>query len=239
MNLDLSQTAVSDLIDKLSYKASTSPEAKLADCIGSPNEAFILGMYFSDWEYSIAMPHFLRIDVRHVTDSLKAAVPQFQFWTKKYLDEGNNPNEYLKYSSYILDNMFFDKKDKDLSMELAVYLGTQWGKMNGIGFDYSLSNTLVTVRCSSGPMFIGVVKRLQAHEAILLKAHEIKSSCRDFDGAMDYGTVGKLLPCVMLFDVTEIRPCIPETIVPFLQRTGITDYNQLTGIQQKDKDAKD
>lgn len=232
MKLDISSIHEEDLKDKLGYIYDTEPDSTFARCIHTVNEAFLLGMYFKKWDKDIYLPRRVCHTVRHITELLKPHVHQINYWSKRYIKEGNDIKNILAFSEYILSHFVSD--DTYVISLVALHLGMKYGQNHGLWWELSFVNHVVLVRTSSDHIFLGICRQWEEGELILAQAHELVHKCEStIDGMLEKGEACDVIDTTLITDAVEIRDCSIDQLKVFCKRLDLHTYDEpLNKIEQ-------
>lgn len=201
-----------DLKDSISDLIEDGCDGGLESFAPDAQSAFLLGMYWRKWGFHY--PSALKRDIRHLKESLDPVDAEFEFWKGKFA-EGKDPDgetNWLEFTNYVLDKMVSITKRQRLL--LSFFLGQGLGRITGLWTDWSFEDQLCFVRCSSGPVFIGVVKEhwdtfTGLSEAIELKTEKEMPSVSD---VIRSGKPSAAVSTLLVTDTAEITPCSTETL---------------------------
>ena len=232
MKLDISSIQEEDLYDKLSHIYNTEPDSAFSRCIHTVNEAFLLGMYFKRWDSDIYLPMRVRQTVRHITKLVEPHQHQIDYWSKKYIKDGNDMNNYLAFSEYLLS--YFVHDDSYVMKLLALHLGIKYGQKHGLWWELSFVNHVVLARTSGDHIFLGVCRQWEDGELILSQAHELVHRCEStIDGMLEKGEAYEVIDTTLITDAVEIRDCSIDQLKVFCNRLDLHTYDEpLSKVEQ-------
>lgn len=125
MNINFSEVLCEDLKDDFEYLGKDQHDFTIKDLIQEDiNKAFVFGCCLKGWKnQEMWIPVSIRKYVRHLYETVDKYKAQLDWISSKYsLSKTVTLNDYIKYSEYVLDNLFFDNEEDKLKMALILGL---------------------------------------------------------------------------------------------------------------------